>query len=115
MGAAPAPLKVLPMNKVLCGTFPAATINDMVPFLNVTPFGVCKSIKNPITAALTAANLGKLTPGACIPLLSGPWSPGAPTVKINNIKALDNSSTGKCSFGGTVTIQFAGQVLTMIP
>lgn len=115
MGAAPAPLKILPANRVLCGTLPAATVNDIIPFMNVTPFGTCKSLANPITAALTAANLGRLTPGACIPLLAGPWSPGAPTVTINGMKALDNTSKGKCSFGGQVSIIFPAQIPTMIP
>lgn len=45
-GAAPSPLTVLPVNRVMCSKMPAATIMDHVPMVNIASFGVCMSIAN---------------------------------------------------------------------
>lgn len=63
MGMAPGTLNVLPTNRVSFENKPAANIQDKVPFLNISPFGLCNSLANPITASQTAAALGVLTPG----------------------------------------------------
>ena len=68
-GMAPSTLNVLPDKAALVESRPVATIMDNKPFVNIAPFGVCMSLANPITAAQTAAALGVLTPGACIPVL----------------------------------------------
>ena len=60
-GVAPAPLIVLPLNRVLTGA-PAANIMDHVPMVNIPPFGMCSSPANPMVAAATAAALGVLVP-----------------------------------------------------
>ena len=60
-GAATAPLGVLPLNKVTATT-PAANTVDSLPVKNVPPFGMCRSLSNPMVAAATAAALGTLTP-----------------------------------------------------
>ena len=80
-GAAPSTLNVLPTNRVMCASMPAATIMDFAPFVNIPPFGVCMSLANPMVAAATAAALGVLTPMPCIPVTT-PWKPGSPTVMI---------------------------------
>lgn len=113
-GAAPSALVVLPQNRVLTGT-PCANIMDHVPMMNVLPFGVCSSMANPMVAAATAAALGALTPMPCIPATVAPWVPGAPTVLIANLPALDNSSKLLCMWGGAIQIVQAGQATTMIP
>jgi hypothetical protein len=114
-GAAPAPLVVLPKNKVLCEGPPAANIMDHVPIVNITPFGVCTSMANPTVAAATAAAMGVLTPMPCIPATSAPWVTGAPTVQIANIPALDNVSKCICNWGGVIGFTSSGTVKTMIP
>jgi hypothetical protein len=114
-GAAPAPLVVLPKNKVLCEGPPAANIMDHVPIVNITPFGVCSSIANPTVAAATAAALGVLTPMPCIPATSSPWVTGAPTVLIANMPALDKVSKCMCNWGGVIGFTSSGTVKTMIP
>jgi hypothetical protein len=114
-GAAPAPLVVLPKNKVLCEGPPAANIMDHVPIVNITPFGVCTSMANPTVAAATAAAMGVLTPMPCIPATSAPWVPGAPTVLIANMPALDNVSKCLCNWGGVIQFSSSGTVKTMIP
>ena len=114
-GAAPSALVVLPVNKVLAEGPPAANIMDHVPMVNILPFGVCNSPANPMVAAATAAALGVLTPMPCIPMTMAPWMPGATTVLIANMPALDNVSKCLCTWGGAIAFTTAGTVKTMIP
>ena len=107
-GLAPGTLNVLPLNRVMIEGKPAANIADNKPFVNVTPFGLCTSLANPITAAQTAAALGVLTPGTCIPTLPAPWLPGAPRTLIANMPALTDSSQCMCAFGGVVKVLVGG-------
>ena len=114
-GTAPGSLIVLPVNRVLAGNLPAANIMDYKPYVNVPGFAMCTSMANPVTASQTSAASGVLTPGACTPMTAAPWAPGAPTVMIANMPALNNLSVCQCSYGGTISITFAGQVQTMLP
>ena len=114
-GVAPSSLVVLPVNRVLAEGPPAANIMDHVPMVNIMPFGMCTSPANPMVAAATAAALGVLTPMPCIPMTLAPWVPGAPTVLIANMPALDNTCKCMCNWAGVVSINFAGTVKTMIP
>jgi hypothetical protein len=113
-GVAPSSLTVLPANGVFTGA-PAATIMDHAPMVNVSPFGTCSSIANPAVAAATTAALGVLTPMPCIPVTAAPWAPGAPTVLIGSMLALDDQSKLMCAWGGVIQINFAGQVTTSVP
>ncbi len=114
MGVAPASMNVLPINRVMIEGQPAATIMDFVPFLNITPFGMCMSLANPATAGLTAAALGVLTPGPCTPMTSSPWTPGAAKTMIAGFPALTDSSQCICAYGGAVTVSFGGAVKTQV-
>ena len=114
-GMAPSALVVLPANKVLCEGPPAANIMDHKPMLNIMPFGMCSSIANPAVAGATAAALGVLTPMPCVPATAAPWAPGAATVMIARMPALDNVSKCMCSFGGVISFTNSGTVKTMIP
>jgi hypothetical protein len=113
-GAAPSPLAVLPVNRVMTGT-PAANVMDHVPFVNVMPFGTCNSMSNPMVAAATAAALGVFTPMPCIPVTPAPWLPGAPTVTVGGMPALDNSSQLMCQWGGVIQVLVPGQFTVMVP
>jgi Domain of unknown function (DUF4280) len=115
MGVAPSSLVVLPANKVMTSSVPAANIMDHVPMVNVMPFGMCMSLANPEVAAATAAALGVLTPMPCIPNTPTPWVPGAPTVLMANFPALDNVSQLMCLWAGVITFSDAGQMTEMIP
>ena len=112
-GVAPSSLNVLPINRVMAGA-PAANVMDMVPMLNIPPFGMCQSMANPMVAAATAAALGVLTPMPCIPMPAGPWSPGSPKVKVGPMKALSNNRKATCAWGGQIQILMAGQMNVMI-
>jgi hypothetical protein len=111
-GAAPGSLMVLPTNCVMAGGMPAANIMDYVPMMNIMPFGMCNSPANPTVIAATAAALGVLTPMPCIPMTAAPWIPGVPTVMLAKMPALNNSCKCMCSWGGVISINFAGQVQT---
>lgn len=113
-GLAPSTLNVLPVNLVTAGS-PAANIMDNKPMVNIPPFGMCNSPANPTVAAATAAALGVLTPMPCIPVIAAPWTPGAPTVMIKNMPALNNTSKCMCNWGGVISINSAGQFTVNVP
>jgi hypothetical protein len=112
-GVAPSTLTVLPISRVLVEGRPAATIMDMLPIVNIPPFGMCSSLANPTVAAATAAALGVLTPMPCVPVMAGPWSPGAPKTLIGGKPALTAGATAMCSWAGVVTVTFPGSTRTM--
>ena len=86
-----------------------ATIMDYVPYLNVASFGQCNLISNPMVAAATAAKLGVHSPVTCVPMTVSPWIVGSPTVMVNNLPALTDDSTLICTWGGTISVDDAGQ------
>lgn len=114
-GVAPSPLSVLPVHLVMAGGPPAATIMDHVPMLNVAPFGMCSSPSNPVVIAATAAALGVLTPMPCVPATVAPWVPGAPTVMVANLPALDSTSKLMCLWAGVIQITVPGQFTVAVP
>lgn len=113
-GAAPSVLNVLPQAKVM-NVMAAATIMDNKPIVNITPFGMCMSMSNPMVAAATAAALGVLTPMPCIPVTTAPWAPGSPTVIIGGSPALNNSSKLMCAYGGVISVNVPGQTTINVP
>jgi hypothetical protein len=115
MGVAPSSLVVTPEKLVNSSPVPAANIMDHIPMKNIMTFGMCQSPSNPAVAAATAAAMGALTPMPCIPVTPAPWTPGAPTVLIKSMPALNDSSTLMCAMGGTITISMAGQQTHKIP
>ncbi len=115
MGAAPSALGVLPVKMVNTFNQPAANINDHVAMVNIRPFGVCMSVLNPATATATSAALGVLTPGPCLPNTPSPWIPGQATVILQNVPALNKTSTLPCISGGVISVAFEGQATHQIP
>ena len=113
-GTAPGTLLVLPTNMVLAANMPAANIMDNKPFVNITGFVMCTSMANPAVASATAAALGVLTPMPCTPMTAAPWVPGASKVLIANMPALNDSSKCICSYGGNISISYAGQVQVQV-
>ncbi len=114
MGMAPSSL--IPTPKTVQTSYVmAANIMDNKPIANIPPFAMCQSPANPTVAAATAAALGVLTPMPCVPNTPAPWAPGAPTVLVCNMPALNDSSKLMCIWGGTISINFAGQATHQIP
>ncbi len=88
-----------------------ATVMDFTPS-NVPSFVMCQGTNsaNPQVAALTAAAQGTPTPAPCVPVITGPWSPGDPTVKVGaaSFTVLTDDSTCKCAWTGTISVKDAG-------
>lgn len=114
-GLAPSTLTVLPVERVMASSQPAATILDNKPFLNILPFGACTSLANPAVAAATAAAFGVLTPMPCTPATAAPWAPGSTKALIGGKPALNNTSKCVCSFGGVIQVVMAPAVTIAIP
>ncbi len=114
MGMAPSTFVATP-KMVMTGNMPAGNIMDHVPIMNIPPFGMCQSPSNPVVAAATAAALGVLTPMPCIPATPAPWTPGAATVLVANMPALNDSSKLMCIWGGSISINNPGQTTEQIP
>lgn len=108
-GAAPAVLSALPVPRVMISGRPAGVMTDMVPMVNIPPFGMCSSLSNPMVASATAAAMGALTPMPCIPVPTGSWINPAPKVLIGGQQAVSDGSKLMCAWGGQISVQFAGQ------
>jgi uncharacterized protein DUF4280 len=76
---------------------------------------MCSSIANPTVASATAAAAGLLTPMPCEPATPSPWLPGAPTVMIGNMPALDNTCRLMCLWAGVIQIVSPGQMTVLVP
>ena len=113
-GAAPSTFNATP-KMVKTSFMDAGNIMDNKPMMNIPPFGVCMSLATPQVAAATAAALGVLTPMPCVPVIPAPWVPGAPTVLVANMPALNNSSKLMCAWAGVISISVPGQFTEMIP
>jgi hypothetical protein len=114
-GLAPATLAVLPANGTSGDNQPAATVNDFQPMTNIAPFGMCKTQANPQVAAATAAAQGALTPMPCVPVVTGPWSPGSSVATINGQSALTDNSTCSCAWTGRIEITRPGTDIEVDP
>lgn len=115
-GVAPSSLITIPKGPpAMTGGPMAATVMDYIPIANIPPFGMCITPTNPAVAAATTAALGVLTPVPCLPVVTAPWTPGSPTVMINNFPALNISSKAMCTWGGVISVVAPGQFTVMIP
>ncbi len=109
-GSVPGSLTVASQTACLVEGKPAATIQDMQPNTNLTPFGMCMSLANPAVASATAAALGVLTPQPCTMIPAGCWITSAPKVLLGGKPCLTMESTLTCAMGaGTIKIISPGQ------
>lgn len=104
-------LSVLPVNMTSGDQAEVATVNDVVPLVNIPTFGMCKTQANPQVAAATVAAQGVLTPMPCVPVIVGPWSPGAEGATLAAQKALTKDSTCSCAWAGTIEITDPGSTI----
>lgn len=113
-GVAPCNLVVTSVTNVLGCSLPLASIMDNTA-MNLSTFGMCTSLANPVVASATAAALGVLTPQPCMPMITAPWAPGSPTVLISGKPALTNISKAMCAYAGIIQIVNPGQQTIQIP
>ncbi|MGN0650198.1 MAG: DUF4280 domain-containing protein [Oscillospiraceae bacterium] len=121
-GVAPAPLTVTSQQTVTGVNQLAATIMDIPK--PPTSFGMCSSPGNPAVITATAQSRGifwpvPFVPGPYVPVpcmpACTPWTPGSPTVLINNFPALNNTSKCMCSFGGVININMTPALTIQVP
>lgn len=110
LGPGTSTLIVLPTGMVDAGGKPVATIMDSMFIKNIPPFGMCTSDVNPTVIAATAAAQGVKTPGACLPAVISPWSPGSAKTTVGGLKALTKDSKCNCGYGGSISVSNEGQV-----
>lgn len=114
-GTAPGTLNVSSQVTALGCSKPVATIMDIAPGSNITPFGMCCSLANPQVAAATAAALGVLTPQPCAMMPVGPWRATKPTVLIGGKPVLTQDSMLTCGMGmGQISVISPGQMKIVI-
>lgn len=108
MGAAPTPFAADPLPAAPKENgLTAATIVQIVPGKNITPFGLCRSMANPTVASATAAAQGALTPMPCTPTIVAPWAPPSACVKHMGVPLATAGSVCACAFGGMVKVSQA--------
>ena len=112
MGTSTARLTVLPIRTVFLTGQPMANISDHLTMVNLAPFGRCRSLGFPATAAATAAHHGHLTPMPCMHNTPFPWMNGKNDYIVKGDPALLKSSTCQCMWGGTITLVTDGQIPT---
>ena len=104
-----ADLKVMAGHNIKIDGELMANMMDNKPFVNVGPFGQCSNLANPMVAAATAANAGRLQEMPCIPVIPAPWLKTKMDVRVSKLPALLESSQLMCVYGGLITIEDAGQ------
>lgn len=109
MGTSTARLIVLPIRTVFLTGHPMANISDHLTMVNLAPFGRCRSLGFPATAAATAAHHGHLTPMPCMHNTPFPWMNGKNDYIVKGDPALLKTSTCQCMWGGTISLVTDGQ------
>ncbi len=104
MGTTLAKLTVLPTRTVDLTGQPMANISDHKQMLNIPPFGLCRSMAYPPTAAAHG------TPTPCMPNTPAPWFVGKMDYLIKGQPALLKSCKCQCMWGGTISLVTDGQV-----
>jgi hypothetical protein len=108
-GSAPSNLVVLPVHRELLTSKLKANIGDAKPFVNVLPFGMCKSMANPAVASATASNRGTLTPMPCTPACSI-WIGGKTNLLLDGMPMLMVGDIAVCPLGaGKIEVKDSGQ------
>ena len=113
MRLTPAPLNVLPLNRVMAQGPPAGNIMDNKPIVNISPFGMCRSIANPAVASATAAALWVLTPMPCVPVTPAPWI-STSRVMVAGSPILTKDSKCMCTWGGQITAAMSPAVTVKV-
>lgn len=100
----------VPMNhRAFIAGKPQGNIMDFKPTINIQSFGLCSSLANPVVAAATAANHGRLKKMSCVPATVTPWMNGKVDCLVGGEPAIMNNSTLICRWCGKIEVQEDGQ------
>ncbi len=110
MGSAQSAMQLShPVNPVLICGAPMAGMADNRTFMNIAPFGLCKSLINPTVIAATAAAGGKLQEMPCVPNMLISWLNPKRDVFVKGRPALTDGSRCVCMWAGIIEVKSAGQ------
>lgn len=96
-GTVPTPLDATPDSGGVDG-LPVATIDMIVPFENIEPFGMCDAPTNPEVEAQLGA------PAPCVPVIDMPWDPPATATIIDGMPAVTMESKCLCTWEGVISV-----------
>jgi hypothetical protein len=92
-GTAPTPFMVIEPGRPLVTKRLMGTIKDNIPFVNIIPFILCQSPKNP--AYIAAKAVGAVAP--CTPITNAaPWTPGSALCQYKGTPVLHESCRLTC-------------------
>ena len=107
-GAGPKNMMVLPIARVINSKIKSiAGQLDIIPILNIPPFGQCKSPINPMNWKM-AGPIPVFVPSSCLPIPVAPWSPVAKKLKIGGKPAMLQTSKTMCIWLGKITVDKPG-------
>ena len=114
-GTAPGMLQGTSQAVCLADGKPVGTIKDAALYVNITSFGMCRSMANPQVASATAAALGVLTPQPCSLVTAGAWMNGKNKVLASGTPVLSSESCLLCQTGqGMITVKSPGQTKIVV-
>lgn len=107
-GDAPCRLKVTDGERMTYDGKAIAVKTD-AKITNLSTFGLCSNLSNPIVAQATAAAQGVLTPMQCVPVLPGIWENTVSQLIVDNQPVVGESSYVTCRYGGCISISLDGK------
>lgn len=114
-GVAPTPFAALELpGKPTVMGLPAATLVEIIPIDNITPFGMCSSLANPTVATATTAALGVLTPMPCLPVIPAPWSPASAIAMYEGMPLATVESMCVCAWGGEIKVAVPAETIAAV-
>jgi hypothetical protein len=117
-GTAPGIFEALPLpgKEMIEGAMTVATIEEIVPLVNIPSFVMCESLANPEVASATAAAEGVLTPMPCVPVPVSPWEPSSINETYVGIPLATVLSKCACSWAGVISVELPSEfIATTMP
>ena len=106
-GSNPCPLIIVDTLRKMKSDGKSVAIATDTNVANISTFGMCNNINNPMVAAATAAAQGVLTSAPCIPVVIGTWDNTVNKILINGIAVVGENSTLNCTYGGCIKLENA--------
>lgn len=104
-GSDPMPFNALDLpGKPTVDGLPAATIEEIVPGVNVPSFVMCLSELNPAVMLETALAEGVPTPAPCEPVIVTSWVPPSAVLNYDGVPLATIASTCLCMWEGAITV-----------
>lgn len=114
-GAVPSVFTALPLPGMpqTQQTLHSASILQIIPMVNIKPFGMCKAPTNPAVIAATAA-AKVFTQAPCMPVIPAHWAPPSVVGKGWGVPMATTDSRCLCAWAGVISVSrdTAGETTT---